>query len=128
MTASGQPIQVMDPLFTIPSTLKRTFLTSTVSSSHKLRSETSAANGANHILDPNLLWIEKNIRPFLLEAYGRLIDAFQPYQGLFDHRGSGPSDHALHSQADLFELTSGTGIREPDHQSDDQKRNRHCED
>ena len=100
--AFGQPIQVMDPLFTIPSTLKRTFSTSTISSSHKLCSETNAANYSRHVLNGNLRWIVKNIRPFLLEAHGRLIDAFQPFQGLFDHRWSRPSGHAPYGQGDLF--------------------------
>jgi hypothetical protein len=119
MTASGHAVQVMGPLFTIPSTLKRTFSTSTISSSYGLCSKTNATNGTNHIFNRNLRWIEKNIGPFLLEAYRRLIDSFQPIQGLFDHGGSSPSVHALHGQGDLFQLFNGARFRYPKHQNED---------
>ncbi len=116
--AFGQPIQVMDPLLAIPSTLKRIFSTSTTFSSYGLCSKTNTTNGAHHIINGDLRRIVENICPFFLETYDRLLDAFQPVQGLFDHCGSGPSDHALHGQGDLFQFSSDFGLRHPQNQNE----------
>ncbi len=104
--ASGQPVQVMGPLLTIPSTLKRIFSTSATFSSYGFCAKSGTANCSYHILNRNPIRIVKDIRPFLLEAYDRLLYALQPFQGLFDHGWSSSSGHAVHGQGDLFQLTS----------------------
>ncbi len=111
---SGHPVQVIAPLFTIPSTLKTTLSTSAIRSLHEVGLETDLANSGYHIFSRNPLLIVKDISPLLLEAHGRLLDAVQPFQGLFDHRGSGPSSYAI---ADLefphfiSHLDSNPGLR-----------------
>jgi hypothetical protein len=72
------------------------------------RAEAKTPYGRDHLLDGNLGGVEGHHRLLRPEAYVCPIHALQPFQGLFDRDGSGPSRHSINSQDD------GRGRSHPD--------------
>ena len=72
------------------------------------RAEAKTTYGGDHLLDGDLGGVEGHDRFLRLEAYVRPIHAIQPFQGLLDRDGSGPSRHSINGEDD------GRGRRHPD--------------
>src|SRR5215468_11977728 len=76
------------------------------------RAEAKTTYGGDHLLDGDLGGIEGHDRFLRLETYVRPIHAIQPFQGLLDRDGSGPSRHSINGEDD------GRGRRHTDIHSD----------
>ena len=72
------------------------------------RAEANALHRRDHLLDGDLGGVEGHDRFLRLEADVRPIHALQPFQGLLDRDGSGPSRHSINGEDD------GRGRRHPD--------------
>ena len=72
------------------------------------RAEAETLYGRDHLLDGDLGGVEGHDRLLRLEAYVCPIHALQPFQGLLDRDGSGPSRHSINGEDD------GRGRSHPD--------------
>lgn len=54
--------------------------------------------GLDHLLDGHGPLLIGHAGELLLETYFSTPDTFQPFQGLLDHDGAGPSRHAVNPQ------------------------------
>ena len=76
------------------------------------RAETKTIYGRDHLLDGDLGGVKGHHRLLRLETYICPIHAIQPFQGLLDRDGSGPSRHSIDGEDD------GRGRRHTDIHSD----------
>jgi hypothetical protein len=64
------------------------------------RAEAKTLSGRDHLLDGDLSGVESHDRLLRLEAYVCPVHALQPFQGLLDRDGSGPSRHPINGEDD----------------------------
>ena len=64
------------------------------------RAEAKTIYGRDHLLDGDLGGVEGHHCLLRLEAYICSIHALQPFQGLLDRDGSGPSRHSIYGEDD----------------------------
>lgn len=76
------------------------------------RAETKTIYGRDHLLDADLGGVEDHHRLLRPEVHICPIHALQPFQGLLDRDGSGPSRHSIDGEDD------GGGRGHPDIHSD----------
>ncbi len=60
--------------------------------------ESRALYGLDHLLYGHDAFLIRHAGEFLFETHFCALDALQPFQGLLDHEGSGPSRHAVNPQ------------------------------